>query len=48
MLVKLQTSPGDGLIDSWELERVLGAAAMIWELFCLKISVSLLHSTWTD
>ena len=26
------------MIDSWELERVLGAAAMMWELLRLKIS----------
>ena len=39
---------GDGMIDSWELEHLLGAAAMMWELLCLKISALLLYSTWTD
>ena len=36
------------MVDSWELERVLGAAAMMWELLRLKLSALLLHSTWTD
>ena len=39
---------GGGMIDSWELEHLLGAAAMMWELLCLKISALLLYSTWTD
>ena len=42
------SSPGEGMIDLWELEHVLGAAMMMWELLHLKISVLLLHSTWTD
>ena len=41
-------SPTRYLIDSWELERVLGAVAMLWELLLLKILASLLHSIWTD
>ena len=35
-------SPGDGMIDLWELQRVLGAAAMMWELLRLKISALLI------
>ena len=35
------------MIDSWELEHVLGAAAMM-ELLRLKISALLFYNTWTD
>ena len=34
--------------DSWELEHVLGAAAMMLAVLRLKISALLLHSTLTD